>query len=172
MPKRKITLEEAFATFEQHGLQVEIKAIQQDPELDNLTLADFTESTVEQSIPKQHGKKSITIKLHAAHTIGSGGHMVDKGTPNQRIENAGVQTYGPGVCTVPIYIAAHLLHQDTLAQRADERFLDRKLRSFVIVPRRLNGQMVNVGIMASDDDAFDMSSFLGSLGDHNLYSVR
>ena len=173
MPKRKITLAEAFATFEQHGLQVEVKSASVEPESDTLTLADFTHTPV--PIPKVAERKSkttMTITLHAAHSIGAGGVMVDAGTPNQRIENAGVETYGPGICTVPTTLVAHLLHQDALAKQADDRLLDRQMRSYLVVPRSVNGQRVNVGIEASQDGNFDMVSSLVNGIDHNIHMVR
>ena len=165
MPKRKITLEEAFAVFEQHGLQVEVKGVEKDtPEVE---LSAFLESTGEQPIqlPQPVGKRLVKITLYAAHTIASAGEsFVDK-NGKEHLINMGVESYGPGVVTVPVELAQQLLHQDGLARQGDERMLDRKLRSFAIIPRVTQYGIVNSGVQVSEQGGFDLSGFLGRLSE-------
>jgi hypothetical protein len=162
MPKRKITLDEAFAVFEQHGLQVEVKAVIP-AETYKEQLADFLvqdEIAIEPTVEHKH---LVRVTLHAQHTVGSGGQMEGTGK-NQHVVNNGIQSYGPGICHVPVNLAQHLLHQDGLARQADERLLDRKFRSFVIVQRRTMQGIQNVGINVSEEASFDLSSCLANLG--------
>ena len=168
MPKRKITLDEAFAVFEQHGLQVEVKAVQQNPS--TTPLSDFLEPVVEDKpVVQQTNKKTVKITLFAAHTIGNGGEIVTDIHGNKTVVNNGIQTYGPGVCTVPITLAQQLLHQDILAREADERMLERTMRNYVVMPYcNKDGMMVNRAINVARDNNFDMSGFLGSISDNNM----
>ncbi len=82
-----------------------------------------------------------------------------------------VESYGPGLCTVSIDLAAHLLHQDALAKRADTRFLDRTFRSYVIVPRRTSIGNVNAAVCVSSDNSFDLSGFMGSIDEGNVHII-
>ncbi len=170
MPRRKITLEEAFAVFEQHGLQVEVKAVQQDqPEV---PLSSFLEPVeVSAPVPQTVSKKLIKITLFAQHTVGSGGQTVRNSKGDSDVVNNGVETYGPGICTVPIYLAQHLLYQDALARAADDRMLEKTMRNYIIVPKVTSQGVVNCGILAAVDSSFDMSSVLGRLGEGNIYKV-
>jgi hypothetical protein len=176
MPKRKITLAEAFDVLEQHGLTVEVKHVDIAPAA---TLADFIEP---QPQPVVRGgtyglpagnvvtanKKARMVKvvLHAQHTIGSGGDNV--GTKEHpQVVNNGVLTYGPGIVEVPEHLSHHLLHQDQLARQADDRTFDRNVRSYVVM---LDGTR-NVGRYVSRDNNFDLSGLLGSMGDNAVRHI-
>lgn len=147
MPKRKISLEEAFAAFEQHGLEVEVKGVVNH----DVTTSDASDSfevaeTPAQQLPIGKGQKAkyVTVTLHASHMVGCGG-MTDA---NDRLISAGShEQYGPGVCKVPVAIAQHLLHQDQLARQADARFLEREQRNYIIMPHGGGGvgRLLNVG---------------------------
>ena len=168
MPKRKITLDEAFAVFEQHGLQVEVKAVQQSAP--TTPLSEFLEPVVEDKpAVQQTNKKTVKITLFATHTVGNGGESVVDSNGNKTVINSGVQTYGPGVCTVPLALAQHLLHQDILAREADERMLEKTMRNYVVMPYyNKDGVMVNRAVNVARDNNFDMSGFLGSISDNNM----
>lgn len=166
MPRRKITLEEAFSVFEEHGLKVKVEAVQQDTPAS--PLADFLEETVPTvPLPQQLSAKRVKITLYAQHSIACGGRLV-KGTDGEsHIEGNTLETYGPGIVTVPATLAAQLLHQDGLARDADEHMLDRKLRTYVVVPHGSSHRAIKV----SEDSSFDMSGFLGRLGDHQMHVI-
>lgn len=167
MPKRKITLEEAYAVFEQHGLEVEVRGIQQQKQSEPLTA--FLEGTQEPEIPIAYeGKKTVTIPLYAPHSIGNGGETVTIDGQKQVINN-GIETYGPGMVTVPAHLAQHLLHQDMLARRGDERMLENKVRTYVVRPMRTSQGTINVARHVSSDNSFDLSGFLGKLGEGGTY---
>lgn len=165
MPKRKITLAEAFDVIEQHGLQVQVSAVDARPAA---TLADFIEQPV---TPVVHGPvvtankkaKMVKVVLRAQHTIGSGGDNV--GTKEHpHVVNNGVLTYGPGVVEVPEHLSHHLLHQDQLARAADDRTFDHNTRSYIVL---MDGTR-NVARYVSRENNFDLSGLLGSLGDNNI----
>ena len=169
MPKRKITLDEAFAVFEQHGLQVEVKAVQ--TEIASTPLSEFLEPIVEQPKPVQQvNKKTVKITLFATHTMGSGGELTIDSNGNKHISDNGIVTYGPGIVNVPISLAQHLLHQDALAREADERMLEKTMRNYIVVPRQnKDGSVVNCAVGIVKDNNFDMSSFLGSIDENNMF---
>jgi len=170
MPKKKITLEEAFAIFEQHGLQVEVKAIQVDEP--TAQLSDFLESNAPVvNTAEPVGKRFLKVTLYAAHTIGTGGQFVTGINGDRHVVDNGVETYGPGVVTVPLELAQHLLHQDGLARQADDRMLSPHMRSFVVIPKITAYGVVNCGIQVSDNNSFDMSSLLGKLGDDSAHRL-
>ena len=165
MPRKKITLEDAFAIFEEHGLKVEVKGIQQDAPVS--PLADFLEqaSSPPVQLPQRISGKRVKITLYARHSIACAGHMVKDGNGQTHIEGNHVETYGPGIIVVPVEFAVQLLHQDGLARQGDEHMLDRKLRTYIVVPHGSSHRAIKV----SEDASFDMSGFLGRLGDHQMY---
>lgn len=165
MPKRKITLQEAFDVIEQHGLQVQVSGVNTEPVA---TLADFIETpvphVVERPVVTSNKKaKMVKVVLHAQHTIGSGGTDIGDGK-HHHVVNNGVLTYGPGVVEVPEHLSHHLLHQDQLARQADDRTFDRNVRSYVVM---LDGTR-NVGRYVSRDNNFDLSGLLGRMGDDSV----
>src|SRR5262249_30861889 len=118
MPKRKLTIEEAFKVFEDAGLQIEVKGIL--PNRPQPKLSDFLEKPKEQNPysfrkPTKVDETHIKITLYSKHTIGTAGSM--SGTKgNMSIDGNTVQSYGPGVVVVPKEIAHDLLHQDYMAR--------------------------------------------------------
>ena len=168
MPKRKITLDEAFAVFEQHGLQVEVKAVSDERVNEPLT-AFLEDTTVKPPIIEELSAKHIKITLFAAHSIGSGGSINIMPDGSKQTVNNGIQTYGPGIVTVPAQLAQHLLHQDMLARRADDRMLENRVRQYVVTPKRTMHGNINVARHVSNDSSFDMSGFLGKLGDNEIF---
>jgi hypothetical protein len=170
MPKKKITLEEAYAVFEQHGLEVEVKAIAPSPQKESL--ASFLDIE-----PEQQGaviaedKRTLKITLYAAHTIGNGGETITERDGTKHVVNNGIVQYGPGVVTVPLHLAQHLLHQDLLARRGDERMLDNRMRTYVVRPMRTSQGTINVARQVSNDTNFDFSGFLGKLGEGGIYQL-
>jgi hypothetical protein len=174
MPKRKISLEEAFKVFEDAGLEVEIKGILAQREKANI--ADFIEQPQSKSTSAQYGivssetTKNIKITLYAKHSIASSGTMTEENGVKKITGNT-IQTYGPGIVTVPSDLASQLLHQDCIARQTDERMLDRKFRSYVILQQRTAQGMMNKGVLVSEDDGFSMSSFLGSLGSNQVLHI-
>lgn len=164
MAKRKLSLEEAFAVFEQHGLQVSVKAIQSEPPVQ---LSDFLEDNKEDITkypPIRTGKDTVKVTLYAKHTVGSGGELVTNSDGSKQVKNSGIQTYGPGIVTVPTSLAQHLLHQDAVARATDERTFDGKFRSYAIIQKG----STSVGVQVGETMGFDLSGFLGSLGEQHI----
>src|SRR5437870_9599318 len=97
MPKRKISIEEALEALKQHGVRVQ-------PVVDNAQeRLDYTEYppvkkthdngmtgyVPEGPVLNRVGQKNIRITLYAAHTVGSGGYMVQS-EKGKHVENMGV----------------------------------------------------------------------------------
>ena len=149
MPRRKITIEEAFATLESAGIPVQVKK----PDVEIPASSDTVKANYSDpyGIPQEKlGGKLIKVKLYAKHTVGSSG-----------------QSYGPGVITVPASIAQHLLHQDGLAVEADNKMLDRQQHSYLVVQRTSEGQVVNVGLEV-DSQVLDN---IGNLPNHLMFKI-
>lgn len=165
MPRRKITLDDARAVFEKHGLQVHTTPLQDPAE----SLAAFLEPQPkpQPGSARQVSYRRVEVTLYAAHSISAGGFVVETDEGKQVVEN-NVQTYGPGKVTVPAPLAQHLLHADMLARRADDRLHDRVFRSYALVPQH-QGQ--NVGVCVSEDGNFDISSFMSAMADHNFRGI-
>jgi hypothetical protein len=167
MPRKKIsltdiTLEDAFSVFERHGLKVKVEAVES--EQPNPSLADFLEKPPETpDLPQQVSGKKVKITLHARHTIASSGTII-----NKKVIGGTLETYGPGIVTVPVELASSLLHQDGLARKADESIRDNRVHTRVIVPSD-NGQ--NRLIEVSQDSNFDLSGLLSALGDRPMYHL-
>lgn len=159
MPKKKITLEEAFAVFEREGLKVEVKAIQ--PTIPQPRLEDFLETAEEvQPTAIVLNKSLIRVTLYASHTVGNGGEIIVGADGNKHVVNNGVVSYGPGVVSVPTYLAQHLLHQDMLARRADHRTFSGETRSFAVSPQRTAYGVVNVARVVSLEPGFDIAGYV------------
>jgi len=85
----------------------------------------------------------------------------------KQVENAGVQIYGPGICTVPRYLAEQLLHADAAARAADDRMLEKEQRSYLITQRvTTDGQRANVGVQVPNEM---LDGGLGSLSADFMY---
>jgi hypothetical protein len=157
MPKRQITLEQAAEAFRKAGLRVKVEGIDQAPKP-----LDIIQKPPK---PNPYGRSSkpvlnslVKITLYARHTIGKGGKLVLK-DGEKSVENNTYQTYGPGVCHVSSEIASELLHQDALARQADERFLDRTQRQFVIGAfQTAMGGVVYRGIEVDTNSFYDAMS--------------
>jgi len=170
MPRKKITLEEAYGVFEEHGLQVKVEAIAipDNSELPQKTKASSTTYGLIKDSPTKVGNSTVKIMLYARHSVGSGGIMT-VADGDKHIENAGVQSYGPGVSYVPATLANHLLHQDGLAKQADKRMLDREQHFYIAVPKiGPGGQRSNAGIQVNED----MLNNMGNLPGHMTYIIR
>lgn len=164
MPRRKISIEEAFKVLEDAGIPLQVKqpvdtGVSQpvEPVPSAKVKRDFSApyGTTQHHI----NPKLIKVVLYAKHSVGSGGFLT-VGPEGKQIESAGVQSYGPGVCTVPTELAAHLLHADTAARQADERMLDTEQRSYLIVQRvSSDGQRANVGVQV-DNSVLDPSEMV------------
>ena len=177
MRKRKINLsdvtsQDAFAVLEREGLDVRVVGLldRKDPPIPLDSIIETAPQPVKH-VKQEVGpptKRLVRVTLYAAHSVGCGGVLVDEGKKTQRVENVGVETYGPGVCTVPAHLAQHLLHADALARKADDRTFDRKFRSYVVGNVQNGSQSVDVGFLVDDGDnpGFDMSSYLGSIGNN------
>ena len=150
MPKRKITIEEAFSVLERAGINVQVKK----PDVEEP--APVAKQRIDYSktygvVQENSGVKLVKVTLYAKHTVGSNG-----------------QSYGPGVITVPSTIAQHLLHQDGLAREADDKMLDRQQHSYLVVQRTSAGQAVNVGLEV-DSQVLDN---IGNLPSHLMFNIR
>lgn len=161
MPRRKITVEEAFAALEQAGIQVQVKAVSNEA----IGQEQFEAPVVEEAKPAlQHrfGTTTVRLELHAQHSISAGGVLVGK-KGEQQVVDGTVVTYGPGVCWVPAQYAQHLAYQDMVARQADDRLLDRAMRSYVVAYVRDSTGVKNIGLPVSRDQQFDLSGFLGQI---------
>lgn len=164
MPRRKLTLEDAFAIFRDHNLQVEVKGIDQSP---NPTLADFIEQEINPPKPQPVvvNKSIVEIDLYCKHSVSSGGEMTVGSDGEKTIQHSGIQTYGPGRVRVPSYLASELLYRDAAARAVDQRTFDGKLRSYTI-KRTLSGYQ---GICLSEDRDFDLSGYLADHSEFHLH---
>lgn len=144
MPRRKISIEDAFNVLQQAGVNVQVK-----PQVEQVTVP--VKAIKEPLFPIKVSAKLIKVKLYSKHSIGSGGSMVTS-VDGKQIANAGVETYGPGVCNVPREIVGQILAQDRLAQDADEKMLDKTQRSYLVL-RKYNseGHHANVGVAVSNE---------------------
>ena len=133
MPKRRITLEEAAEAFRQAGLRVKVEAVVDDsPPLDIIDRPKKTPDLLGFNKPaKQVSPKTVQVYLYARHMTGSGGTTIGPKGQESVTGNA-YQIYGPGHATVPAEIAGDLLNADATARQADDRFLDRRQRQFVV----------------------------------------
>lgn len=171
MPRKKISIEEAFAALQAAGINVQVKPAQPEPEQLEPDIELFeepplaTRQAIHYGRQRKIGSSNVKITLYAAHTIGSSGYTVGVGA-DKHVESNGVLTYGPGVVTVPNDIAAHLLHQDGLARQADAKLLDPTFRSFLIVERRTpQGHTANIGVPVSSlDDMFAIQGGVYRMG--------
>ena len=153
MPKRRITLEEAAEAFRQAGLKVKVEAVVDDsPPLDIIDRPKKTPDLLGfNKVIKQVSPKTVQVYLYARHMTGSGGTAIGpKG--QETVTGNTYQIYGPGHATVPAEIAGDLLNADAAARQADDRFLDRRHRQFVVTGVRDTAQRVHyMGIETSEE---------------------
>ena len=169
MPRRKITIEEAFSVLHNAGIQVQVKSVdtteQPAPEIIRRPVRPYGYAPV---VDEKPHAKFVKITLHARHSVGSGGVSVS-GINGRQIEQSTAQTYGPGIgISVPTHIAAHLLHQDMLAQQADDRMLETRQRSYLVVQKsNSSGHIANVGVEVPDH----ILGNLGQLADSFMHRI-
>ena len=168
MPRRKISIEEAFSVLQKAGINVQVKQAEPDIQQPERVTEKAKKEPIFPVNVTPAGPKTMKITLWAKHSVGSGGFI--KGTGEEkRIEHAGVQTYGPGVCVVPAELAASLIYRDQQAKKADERMLDKTQRSYMVVKKySSDGHGVDVGVEVSGDIFDDISSMPSNL----MYRIR
>jgi len=171
MPRKKITISEALETLEKAGLRVKVEAVKEEvkhsgPDI-YVSASDDKES---KPIKGKVGNTTIKLSLYSKHSISSGGSFVAEKDGGTKIQDAGVVTYGPGVCYVPLSVAQHLLRQDQLARQTDERMLEKTQRSYIIAQRVTDSGIRNVGLRLSDE--YDFNTALGNLPDSDMYIIR
>ncbi len=78
------------------------------------------------------------------------------------------------MCEVPEEHVKHLLHQDRLAQRQDERMLEKTSRSYLVVRRTSGaGAQSNVAVRVDGMGILDGSGFdLARVNDNNMLQIR
>lgn len=170
MPKRKISIEDAFKVFEEAGIPLQVKQADTVQVLPDRIPVDADVRTVKRADVSQLTKgKLVKITLFAKHSVGSGGvAVVHDG--EKMVEHAGVQTYGPGVCIVTADLASHLLSADGAARAADARMLEREQRSYLIVQKMsADGSRANAGMQVPDGF---LDERLGSLPLELMHLVR
>src|SRR5262245_52105807 len=100
MPRKKISLEEAYAVFEQHGLQVEVKGIASEkhqPLVEQKELFTQTYGVVaSEKGERRVGRKTVRILLATQQTVASAGEAVYNSKGDLvRVDGQAVHTYGP-----------------------------------------------------------------------------
>lgn len=166
MPRKKISIEEAFKVLEEAGIPIQVRPTI--PATQPVVEMKSRKGQIFDTSPKvTPSKKYMEVTLYAKHSVGSGGSMVVKEGEKQ-VENAGVQSYGPGRFTVPIELASHLLYADAQARRADDNMLSKEQKSYLVVARiGGDGQRVNVGVQV-DNSLFDD---IGSVPNNLSYRI-
>lgn len=177
MPKRKISIDEAFKVLEEAGIPLQVKQQSdtvsqlptQIPVDDAAYAAQSVKSAQHGNVSKLTNNKLVKVTLFAKHSVGSGGTVTGEGA-DKVVEHAGVQTYGPGVCVVNADLASHLLSADQSARAADARMLEREQRSYLIVQRvSSDGSRANVALGVPDGF---LDERLGSLPLEMMHIVR
>lgn len=170
MPRKKISIEQAFQVLEDAGIQVQVKSVKEEPVPVKVQHPDiFKNKQQSESIVQKINNTTAKIKLFAKHSIGSGGFLTN-GPDGRQIEHAGVQTYGPGICDVPMTLVDQLLYADAAARAADERMLEKEQRSYLITQRiSSSGQRANVGVQVPNEI---LDGGLGNLSYDLMYVVR
>lgn len=175
MARKKINLNEvehAFKVLEQAGIDVQVKPAQEPVQLASVLVQ--SKMTPYGSVDPHYAKRAkhtARITLYAKHCIGSGGvQSVDIDT--KQIEHAGVQTYGPGICVVPVELVDHLLHADQQARQADYNMLSHEPKHRLIIPRIDSaGNRASVA-MAVSEEVLDAGAMLTQLAPQYTYVIR
>lgn len=152
MPRKKISIEEAFQVLEQAGIQVQVQSVKEPVVPVKVQHPDIFKNTQpDKTVLHNMGNTAIKVKLFAKHSVSCGGSFT-VGPDGKQIEGAGTQTYGPGICTVPRSVAEQLLHADAAARAADERMLEKEQRSYLITQKvTADGQKGNVGVLVPNE---------------------
>ena len=170
MAKKKISIgevEKAFAILEQAGIQVQaVQPVQQEEVVQVPKVRKGQIFPTPSSALQQQGRM-VKVSLWAKHSIGNGGFTV-VGPDGKQVEQAGVQSYGPGVCMVPAEYVGHLVKQDQLAKQADDNMLDRTQRSYMVVRKVTpDGYTANSSVPVPSD----MFGDFGTLPDSYIYRL-
>lgn len=170
MAKRKLTIDEALTFLKTQGVSVRVDSLTHElPRKAESILLEVPKEAQSISPRDRLNVKSlpklVRIALYAQHSVGSGGSL----SVNQdQIENAGVQTYGPGICMVPRELVSHLVYKDQVARQADERMLEKTQRSYIILQRHNpSGQQASIGLRLPDGVDFD-----GVLATYDGFNIR
>ena len=175
MPRKKINLSEvehAFMVLEQAGIHVQVKPVQEPAQQQAVPVQPKTSpyGSIDPHYARR-AKHTAKITLYAKHCVGSGGVESGNGDSKQ-IEHAGVQTYGPGVCVVPVELVDHLLYADQQAQQADSDMLSHIPKYKLIIPRIDSaGNRANVA-MAVTAEVLDAGAMLTQLASQHTYVIR
>ena len=168
MAKKKISIgevERAFQVLQQAGIEVQIRSVEEPPIQEPVKRKGQIFPTPSQVV--QTSPQFVKVNLWAKHSIGSGGFTV-AGADGKHVEQAGVQSYGPGVCTVPVEYVGYLVKQDQLAKQADDNMLDKTQRSYMVVRKvSPDGYAVNASVAVSND----MFGDFGALPDNYTYKL-
>lgn len=175
MPRKKINLNEverAFKVLERAGIDVQVKPTQEPVQQATVPVQRKTSpyGSIDPYYAKQ-AKRTARITLYAKHCVGSGGVESVNGD-NKQIEHAGVQTYGPGVCVVPVELVNHLLYADQQARNADDDMLSHAPKYKLIIPRMDSaGNRANVA-MPVPEEVLDAGAMLTQLAPQYTYVIR
>lgn len=152
MAKRKISIEEAFDTLREAGIQVEVKQTQP-PELPTIQ-----KEVKEPSSNHKVGNTAQKIFLHAQHMISNSGVAELKEgdePPNTTI------VYGPGWTIVPNYLASELLYRDQQARIVDAETRSSENKCYMVIQKRSVGAVAYSKVRVAEDMFMDLSR-LGS----------
>lgn len=176
MPRKKISLDDisldqAFQRIQREGIEIEVKGVKREEVFVKSHIEDFID-TPQITTPTPIGKKFVEIDLYATHTVGSGGSLVGDAKQESVVGNS-FEQYGPGRrIRVPIDLAQHLLHQDMLARRADDRFLNPQRRTYVVARVRDSTGIKHIGSDVTGQFGDDLSGALAAMGDHQLHIIK
>lgn len=163
MAGRKISVAAALEALHTHGFDVSVK---RQSEIIRHPMDTQPESKI--SIVS---KDYVKITLYAQHNRSNSG-QTKPGT--KTIVGSSAVSYGPGVVTVPVYLAASLLKQDQVTRLGDERTRSTEQRSFLIVQRQgLNGHKAKVALQVPNellDSGIDLSNTIQS-NEHNVRTM-
>lgn len=159
MPKKRITLEEAAEAFRRAGLRIKVESVVDDsPPLDIIDKPETKDLLGFNKVIKQTSPKTVQIYLYAKHMTGSGGTTIGpKG--QETVTGNTYETYGPGQTVVPAEIAGDLLNADAAARQADDRFLDRRQRQFLLTGVKDSAQRMHyLGVEVGEENFYDQMS--------------
>lgn len=159
MPKRRITLEEAAEAFRQAGLKIKVESVVDDsPPLDIIKKPQMTPDLLGFHKAKQVSPKTVQVYLYARHMTGSAGMSIGPKGQETVVGNT-CEIYGPGHATVPAEIAGDLLNADAAARKADDRFLDRRQRQFVLTGVKDSAQRLHyLGVEVGEEGFYAQMS--------------
>lgn len=178
MPRRKLSVEDAFAQIKQAqehlasagiNVDVSVQSVQSEPEPQPKRNAY---GSTEVSTPKRKATHMV-IDLYSKHCVAHAGHQVIGEDGVKRIVGDGVATYGPGKnIRVPIEIAQRLLYNDAVAREYDDKFRSgEQICKLVVQKIDPSGNRVNVGLTVPES-VLDPGSMLTMLPNQYTYVIR